>query len=164
MPEQAYVGLWSVLGSISFFGGVGLLMWIDSRSKLKVRQLEHAERLKALECGQPLPDADIARAAAEQSRTRAAGFIGTVVPIVMAGVAIGGTAILCWYLSEPVMERAFLPVVCTIWGVCGLVSFIVAVSCLGPLARPGEEKEEASASPAPIESIRVPQQSGTGAL
>lgn len=161
------MGLWSVLGALAFFGGVGLLMWIDSRSKLKIRQFEHAERLKALECGQPLPDAEVARAASEQSRTRAAGFIGTMVPMVMAGVAIGATAILCWHLSEPVMERAFLPVVCTIWGVCGLVSFIVAVSCLGPLARPGEEKEEApekSADPSPIEPMRVPQQTGTGAI
>ncbi len=110
-------------GLFALFGGIALLMWIDSRTKAQERQLAHAERMKALEKGQPLPDADVARANATASRAWAAGVSAVVITLGMGGLAVGATSLVFRH-AEP---GAQLPLLAIVWGVCGLIG-LIAVS------------------------------------
>src|SRR5687768_8118848 len=103
--DLVWGGLSAAAGLLALFGGIALLMLIDGRNKAKERQLAHAERMRALERGQPLPDAEAARAWAEASRAWAAGLATTFVSLGMGGVAVGATA-LGFRHGEP---RAQLP-------------------------------------------------------
>src|SRR5262249_41703308 len=101
-PATLFMG---ALATFGFFGGLALLVWVSHKGKgekkrlkhereLQQRQMEHAERLKALELGLPLPDAEVARANADRSRYWAAGLVGVLVPLFMTGAAAGTTAII----------------------------------------------------------------------
>lgn len=137
MLDQTMVALGGTLSGLVFFGGIGFLVWLDYRGKAKQRAIEHIERMKSLEVGLPLPDAEVANAEADRSRSRAAGTIGFAVPFVMSGAALAATLIMINYSYEPVIERLMLPLLCTIWGVCGLVSLVVPVVCASALFRRG---------------------------
>jgi hypothetical protein len=124
------------------FGGLALMIWVASRAELQKRQLgqeremkerefEHAERLKALERGVPLPDADLAAARADTAWAVAAGLVAVVVPLVMVGTAVGATAIIL-ALAQPALH---LPLVCTVWGVNGLTSIVALSLSLAALRR-----------------------------
>jgi hypothetical protein len=128
------VGLASALGVLAFFGGIALCIWASSKAEIQKRQLEHAERMKALELGRPLPDAEIAWAGADRSRATAAGTIGTLVPLGLIGAALGGTAITFSFTYDATW-RGILAAI--IWGVCGLVSLVTAGTALGVLGRQG---------------------------
>src|SRR5262249_27007715 len=107
---------------------IGLVALRLERTK---QQHAHVERLKALEMGLPLPDADIARAKAEGSRARGAALIGVLAPLIMALAAVGGM-----YL---VFQQDFIafqfPLLCVIWGTCGIVSLVAVAVSLGALSR-----------------------------
>jgi hypothetical protein len=139
LTAPAFAG---ALGIFAFFGGIALLVWVSQKGEaekkklehereLQKRQLEHAERLKALEVGQPLPDADVARAQADQSRFRAAGLVAVLVPLAMAGAAIGSTPI----ILNHSWEGSFQGVLYAVWGVCGLVSLVTVTNCISVLNR-----------------------------
>src|SRR5262245_5907571 len=85
------VGIATGLGLLGLFAGIALLVWVNARAEARKRQLEHEERMKALEHGQHLPDAEVARAETDKYRATAAGVIGTFVPLTMAGAAVYGT-------------------------------------------------------------------------
>ena len=68
MENLMWGGLSAAAILLALFGGIALLMLIDGRGKARDRELTHAERLRALELGQPLPDAEVARAHSEASR------------------------------------------------------------------------------------------------
>jgi len=123
--------------------GVALVASIVGRVEMERRKSEaveqerrHKERLRALELGFPLPEAEVARAEAESKRAQAAGTVGLVVPLGLGGIAVGVTAII---LDHQVQMPGILYV---IWGVCGLVSLVTAVMCMvtlrrGTSAKPG---------------------------
>src|SRR5690348_10810052 len=72
----------------------------DSTTERKRMELEHAERMRALELGQPLADAgEVARA---RSMVRAAATIGTLVPLALAGalISISILILLQWHDSR----------------------------------------------------------------
>jgi hypothetical protein len=91
-----------MVGLLAFvaFVVIAILAWgfyythCEYRSKSQERELAHAERIKALESGFPLPDAEIAWAAAERTRGRMAGLVGIFVPVLTGIAAYGATAIL----------------------------------------------------------------------
>src|SRR3954451_14060256 len=87
-------GLSAALALLVMFGGIALMMLIDSRGKAKERELAHTERMRALELGQPLPDADVARARSDASRAWARGLSAATASLGMAGAAVGATALL----------------------------------------------------------------------
>jgi hypothetical protein len=123
-------GILGVAAVLAFFGGLALLMWIDGRNKGRERQLAHAERVKSLEMGQTLPDAEVARASASAQRAWAVGLVALLVPLGLAGTAVGATALIFIYASAGVQ----LPLLCVIWGVCGVVSLVTVTTGLGVLA------------------------------
>jgi hypothetical protein len=139
-------GVFAVVGLAVFFGGIALLMLIDGRSKAHERQLAHAERLKALELGQPLPDAEVARARASAQRAWAAGLTALLVPLGLASTAVGATA-LVFSMASP---QAHVTLLCVIWGVCGVVSLTAVTTALGVMAagrhKPTEKEPPAEES------------------
>jgi hypothetical protein len=94
---------------------------LEHNAQMKVQEMEHAERMLALEFGQPLPEAYTAR-------IRAVGSIGTLVPIGVATAAaattlgIGGDH---WVLLG------------IVWGHCGLVILLTVWLSLLTLRRLG---------------------------
>jgi hypothetical protein len=138
-PELG-IGLLGALGTFAFFGGIALLMWIDSRNKRHERELRHAERIKALELGQSLPDGEVARAHADQARAWVLGLICFIVPPCLVGTAVGATALIL-DMAAPGIHLALL---CVIWGIAGLVSLVTVTSSLHAIsgARDDEEKKK----------------------
>lgn len=134
--DAAWGGMAAAVSVLALFGGIALLMWVDARGKGQERQLAHTERLKALEVGRALPDADVARAQAEASRAWAAATVGFLVPLGVMGAAIGATALVFNHAES----RVHLPLLATIWGVCGVVSLTAvasALACVRRQSRPG---------------------------
>jgi hypothetical protein len=157
--EMILGGIAGALGSLGFFGGIALLVWASNKGEaekkklqhereLKQREMEHAERLKALELGQPLPDGEVARAQAERSRFRAAGLVAVLVPLAMGGAGVATTAIILgqW------MTQVGSGVLYTVWGVCGLVSVVTVGNCISVLNR--RDKKPADADRAARSSDR----------
>jgi hypothetical protein len=123
-------GVFAVAGLAVFFGGIALLMLIDGRGKAQERQFAHAERLKALEVGQPLPDAEVARARAFSQRMWAAGLTALFVPLGLGSAAVGATA-LVFSMASP---HTHVTLLCVIWGICGVVSLTAVTTALGVMA------------------------------
>jgi hypothetical protein len=125
------IGIGALLALLIVFGG--LAVTLDYRKKTRERELAHAERMKALELGRSLQDAAVVEAYATSSRAHGAAAIGVLVPIAMAGAAVGGTFILLTWGNGG--NR--LPHICVVWGVCGVVSLVTVVMSLAILARRG---------------------------
>jgi len=147
MDNMVWGGLSAALALLALFGGIALLMLIDGRSKAKERELVHAERMRALELGQPLPDAEVARARSDASRAWARGLSAAAASLGMAGAAVGATALLVGR-DEP---RTLLPLLSVIWGVCGLVALIAVSVGLGAARRRDVPGKRAAAPEQPAE-------------
>ena len=147
--------LGGALGLLALFGGIALIIWVGSNSELKKKQLQqvqemkereyqHAERLKALEAGQPLPDADVAAARADAMRAWAAGVVGIVVPPAVFGISLGATAVILGS-STP---GASVPVLCVLWVAAGVTSVVaVVMSTTAVMGRGRRRQERAVAAP-----------------
>jgi hypothetical protein len=136
-------GVFAVAGLAVFFGGIALLMLIDGRGKAQERQFAHTERLKALELGQTLPDAEVARARASTQRAWAAGLTALFVPLGLSSMAVGATAL----VFSMAKADAHVTLLCVIWGVCGVVSLTAVTTALGVMAAgrlPPPDKETAA--------------------
>jgi hypothetical protein len=95
------------------------------------RELTHAERMKALELGLPLPEVEIARAHAEavKAKTEAAKFIVAhvmrlLLPLGVFGIALGASAIVI--CQGPVSLQ--WPALALIWICSSLVSATVVLA------------------------------------
>jgi hypothetical protein len=99
----------------------------------RMRRLEmaHAERMKALELGQPLPEVEIARAKATEAKVRAeAGrAVGVAVfmalgPVAVLAIAVAATAVTLASANPSIHQ----PVLTVIWVSSAVVSLAVAVA------------------------------------
>jgi hypothetical protein len=142
--EFPLAGFAAAAGTLAFFGGIALLMWVDQRGKHAQRQLTHAERLRSLELRHELPDVEVARAESRSSRAWAVALVGWLVPLLALGAGVGATALILLLASEHV----HLAVLCTIWGVCGLVSVVAVNVSLGAL-KPEHDHEDEQEPSAP---------------
>jgi hypothetical protein len=138
-------------GMLGFFGGIGLLVWLDKRGKAHERELIHKERIKALEEGRTLPDAEEAHAWAAASRAWAAGMTASAIVLGLGGIAVGATALVFQH-ATPGQQ---LPMVAIVWGVCGVVSLVVAVVSLSLLFR-REPASETGQDPVPGQTRERP--------
>jgi hypothetical protein len=127
--EAFLIAVAAVVGGLGFFACLALIIWVAQKGEVEKkkldqerdtqrRQLEHAERLKALEQGQPLPDTDLAWAAADRTRAIAAGIVGLGVPVGLGGIAIAATALVLTLAAT----NTHVVLLCTVWGVCSFVS------------------------------------------
>jgi hypothetical protein len=95
------------------------------RSHARIQEQMHAEHLRALEGGQPLPKFDV--------RSRAAGRTTALVPMIAVCAAAAVTCFLVAYKSE-----FLFAVTVTVWAVTGIVSLAAitgGVALLGRLAQ-----------------------------
>jgi hypothetical protein len=95
------------------------------RSHARTQEQMHAEHLRALEGGQPLPKFDV--------RSRAAGRTTSLVPMIAVCAAAAVTCFLVAYKSEYLFA-----VTVTVWAVAGIVSLAAitgGVALLGRLAQ-----------------------------
>jgi hypothetical protein len=155
--DVALGGFAGALGLFGLFGGIALLVWVGNKGETEKRrlkhdeetqrrQMEHAERLKALERGFPLPDAELASALTERVRAGVAAGIGITVPAVAVGGAVAGTALVL-SLARPDDQ---LPALCVIWacsGVASLVTTVVSLAVLLSRKRPAEVGRRAASKP-----------------
>ena len=137
------------------FGGIALIIWVASTAELKKKQLQqerevrerefqHTERLKALEAGFPLPDAELALARTERVRAGVAAAIGIAVPVVALGGAVAGTALIL-SLAHPGLH---LPVLCVLWPCCAVAAMVTAVTSLRALKSRRRQAEGGRLGPA----------------
>ncbi|MBX9584845.1 MAG: hypothetical protein K2X87_31460 [Gemmataceae bacterium] len=121
----------NVLGGAVMFGGIALCVRFDQRGKTRRRELEHAERMRAIELGRPLDDAEVAR-------VKALGAVGVAAPIAAMSAAVVGS-LFAYSIGEPVWRFAALAV---IWGVCGLVVLAAVPAVVARLkGRPPRERD-----------------------
>lgn len=95
---------------IVFFGGIALCVRFDQQGKTRRRELEHAERMRAIQLNQPLDYAALAR-------YQALGAIGVVVPIITLTAATIGSCF-AFVFREPQYQFGLLAI---IWLVSGLI-------------------------------------------
>ena len=113
-----------LLVALTLFGGIALCVWLDQRGKTKRRELEHVERLRALELGRPLEDAETARA-------DALGSIGVSLGVTCFAAAAVATCFVLYLLESDLRVHLLL----AIWVICGLVGGGITAACvlaLGP--------------------------------
>src|SRR5262245_55515355 len=102
--EWAVGGFAGAMAILAIFSGVALLIWVVNKAEAqkterehekakREQELAHAERMKALERGLPLPDAQIAQARAERIRARWGGIVAVAVPLGSMAMALAFTAI-----------------------------------------------------------------------
>jgi hypothetical protein len=122
-------------------------------------EMEHTERMRALELGHALPTPEVAKANADAvtAVATAAGFIGVLVPLGMAGAAYGATALIVNSLQ---LEGSRGLMLFFVWGACALVS-MMAIGC--GLAAAGWRRPLPISTPAkpPTASPPRPNQSST---
>lgn len=143
--DTAFAALASSAGILAFFGCIAFATWVDYRKKKEDRDTTHAERMRALELGVVLPDAEVAWAAADRSRARGAGAIGVLVPLLSAVGAVVATAVLTTLGPKDESPLPFgnfgtpwhARVLLVLWPVWGLVSLVTVVLSLVALRRRG---------------------------
>jgi hypothetical protein len=126
-----FMGFAMVGVALVFFGAIAVMNWIDSQRRTRERELAHTERMRALELGQPLPDADLAQARAEASRCRTAGALGILVPL----IAVGGSLIATAILLNSRSERSYEELLSGIWIGGGVVTLLTVVLSFSTLKR-----------------------------
>jgi hypothetical protein len=165
MMDSSLIGLLVIVGA-GMVTGITVIVFASivtirkEAHKHEGAKLAHAERLRAIELGQPLPDAEIARANAECSRARAAGTVGTVVPAIALSAAAGISVMI---LGEPYQgtwhglhPQAHLLIV--IWSAAGIVSLAAVLGSLRTLRRAAPAR--AVLEPIPL-SVRQPEPQAT---
>ena len=55
VAESPQIMVWAVLTAAVILGAVVAIVWLGIRSEQRKRELEHAERMRAIEAGRPLP-------------------------------------------------------------------------------------------------------------
>jgi hypothetical protein len=106
--EQWAIIVFNVLGLAVIVCGVAICVRFDQRGKTRRRELEHAERMRAIELGQQLDDAAV-------SRNQALGAIGVAVPIASLSAASIGSCFVLVFKDERLRFAAFS----VVWLVCG---------------------------------------------
>jgi hypothetical protein len=133
---ESYAILFFAAGMLGLLIGFGAFaVWLENKRGVRRRELEHVERVKAIECGYPLPDEDSAR-------HKMLGAIGVIVPAASLAAAAWATQFVLGR-DDFVAPRWLLAVV---WGVSGLVALVVgraSVAALRPrkIVWPGATKE-----------------------
>jgi hypothetical protein len=131
MDEQIIsIALGSAAGVLAFFGGIALVVWAAHRGKLEELKLradrqrfEHEEQMRALELGQVLPHAELARVQVDAARAGAAAVVGVLVPVCAFVTATITTLV----DVHPAGETKSLPLLIVLWSLAAAVSLVTVV-------------------------------------
>jgi hypothetical protein len=97
------------------FGGMAIIvlptLWFHYRDEAQKREKAHAERMRSLEAGFPLPDAQIAR-------YTALGWIGVGVPVAALAAALTATLLLGLYRESSDVALAIPAIWLCCLGIC----------------------------------------------
>jgi hypothetical protein len=111
---------------LSFCGGAAViflpLAWLVFRHEALKREMSHAERMRSLEVGIPLPDAQVARFGALR-------WIGVGVPLAALFAAVAAT----WFLVPLRESGLFLGMLGSVWVTCGVVCLVALPATLARL-------------------------------
>jgi hypothetical protein len=125
---------------LSICGGAAIiylpLMWLAYRDLARKREKSHAERMRSLELGIPLPDAQVARFGALR-------WIGIGVPLASLSAAVAAT----WFLVPLRESGLFLGVLGTVWVTCGVVCLVALSATLARLRESSAERQPAVKGP-----------------
>jgi amino acid transporter len=121
----------------AFVVGFFVVCVFEIRARLRRREWKHIERMKSLDLGQPLPDADL-------SRAWAVGLIGILVSLALVGAAAyvsflatekfkDGRVMEVWFTGQHGPPLLLIP-----WLGCGLLILITVILSLRTLRRLGE--------------------------
>jgi hypothetical protein len=143
----------TIVAMLVFFAGVCVCVWLDQRGKTRRREMDHVERMRAIELGRPLDDAEVAR-------SQALGSIAVAVGISSFAAAVLATFVILTLMDAD--ER--LRILVVIWPLCALAGTGVAVGCVQALGRrrtPPPPREAAPKGlPSPSEQVTgVPRDS-----
>ena len=131
-----FAGLFGAIGTTAFFAFCAFAVWVDYRKKRDDREAAHLERMKALELGYPLPDAEVARANAYASAAWAAGLIGLLVPLTVVALTLVGTIVAELNLRSGDNIAGPLIVAWSLAAVLALVTVVRSLSVIRQLPRP----------------------------
>ena len=154
MESWVIIIVTNVLGVAVIFGGIALCVRFDQQGKTRRREMEHAERMRAIELGRPLDDAAV-------SRYQALGAVGVVVPIVSLSAAVIGSCF-ALVLKEPHWRFGGLVVV---WVTCGAVCLAVLPAIAARLREspPGSNQDIESSTPAaPAQDVDLRDRRSSG--
>jgi hypothetical protein len=126
------LGLSGAISAVAFFAFLSIAVWFDYRKKKDEQNAAHLERMKALELGQPLLDAEIARAKAYASAAWAAGLIGLLIPIVVISLTVVGTIVAVMYHNP---WQNIVPPLIVAWSIAGVVMLVAVLRSLGVIQR-----------------------------
>jgi hypothetical protein len=114
-------------------------MWFGKSEK--ALEHTHIERMKCLEMGFPLPDAELAWVQAVQLRGGQITAVLIVGTIALAVAPVGATAILLALGKDLFAVWALVPMLLLIWGVNGYLLFTLlrhGMQSLGQIKRPAD--------------------------
>lgn len=112
---------------------IGFLYWLHDRARRRKMELEHAERIKAIEAGVSVPDE--AAAKARQAQVVGAAVIGLGVPVIGSLIA----AALSLYIFAYQPTNLQIALFAILWGVQGLVSLLCVILAIGSMM--GDEEK-----------------------
>jgi hypothetical protein len=113
-------------------------MWFGKSEK--ELDMVHQERMKCLEQGFPLPDAELAWVEAVRLRGSQVTAVLIVGTVALVCGAVGSTAILL-ALARDLFGAWLFPLILLVWGVCGyllLTLFRQGMQSLGQIKRPAD--------------------------
>jgi Ni/Fe-hydrogenase subunit HybB-like protein len=137
--ESAAAGLVGAVGTTVFFAFCAFAVWIDYRKKKDESDAAHRERMRALELGCPPLDGEIARAKAYASAAWAAGLIGLLVPLAVAGLTCAATIVAV--LKQEYWQNIAVPLIVA-WSIAAglmLVIIVRSLTTIRQLPRPTAE-------------------------
>jgi hypothetical protein len=143
-----------ILGMLVFFGCIAMLVWLDHRKAIRLRQIEKDEHLALAERGQPVSIEQLHYAEAEKARYQAIGAIGAGVGISLACAAGLATVVIVLYANRPDTPTSPLLWVSLIvmWPVVSAAVLVTSVLSLQYLRRLDTARYRLSS---PVESNNV---------
>ena len=124
----------------------------------KEMEFAHQERMKCLEMGFPLPDAELAWVQAVQLRGGQVTAVLIVGTIALACAPVGATAILLALAKEHLGPYLLFPLILLVWAVSGYLLYTLirsGMQTLSQIKRPADFVVKPSQAPAPANGAKT---------
>lgn len=126
----------NVIGVALLIGGIAACVRFDQQGKTRRRELEHIERMRAIELGHTFDDAAVAH-------YQALGAVGVAVPVSSLSAAVIGSCF-ALVLKEPEWRFGVMAI---IWVICGSVCLVALPIVLSKLRETPVNSSRAGSEP-----------------